>query len=321
MWAAISFIWYGILGQIFVHESSLALSQVVNQELFQRVFQFPVQLLRAAAALAISIFVTRFLRSFEVERQNQLDMLQESRLKEAQRRETMRGELLRKVVDAQEAERKRIARELHDATGQALTALGMGIRGISSKLPEEAGEEIENLKNLESLAVKSLDELRIFISDLRPSHLDELGLRSALRWYVGDILQRVDFDISLEVPHESANLPPSISTALFRVAQEAVTNIIKHAQAKNVWIRLGYRKNGDVRLEVEDDGIGFNPNQIQMMSGPTWGLMGMQERTILCGGEFSLLTAPGEGTLVQVTIPGTEIKKVKDKNENQNLSG
>lgn len=320
MWAAIAFIWYGIVGQIFVHSSPLALSQVVNQELFFRVFKFPVQYLRAAAALAIAIFVTRYLRSFEYERQNQLDLLQETRLKEAQRRETMRGELLRKVVEAQEAERKRIARELHDATGQALTALGMGIRGISSKLPKAAVDEIENLKNLESLAVKSLDELRIFISDLRPSHLDEFGLPSALRWYVGDIVQRADFDVSLELPHETADLPPSINTALFRVAQEAVTNIIKHAQAKNVSIRLSYRPNGDVRLEVEDDGFGFNPAQIQRLGGPTWGLLGMQERTILCGGDFSLLTAPGEGTLVQVSIPGAVIKKIKEKNENQNLS-
>lgn len=312
MWAAIAFAWYGVVGQMFVHKTPFLLSQVVNQEYFQDVFRFPIQILRAVTAVAIAIFVTRFLRSSEAERQNQLDLLQETRLKEAQRRETMRGELLRKVVDAQEAERKRIARELHDATGQALTALGMGIHGISQKLPEDSVDEIENLKKLESLAVKSLDELRIFISDLRPSHLDEFGLRSALRWYVGDVVQRAEFQISLDVPQASGSLTPSIKTALFRVAQEAVSNVIKHAQAKNVWIRLEYRWNGDVKLDVEDDGIGFNPNRIQMMNEPTWGLLGMQERTILCGGEFSLQTAPGEGTLVQVTIPGVVLKKIKE---------
>jgi signal transduction histidine kinase len=179
---------------------------------------------------------------------------------------------------------------------------------------------VENLNNLESLAVKSLDDLRLLISDLRPSHLDEFGLRSALRWYVGDIVQRAPFSLSLDVPPGSGDLPPSIKTALFRVAQEAITNIIKHAQADNVSIRLEYRRNGDVRLEVEDDGIGFNPNLIQMMNNPTWGLLGMQERTILCGGEFSLHTAPGEGTIVQITIPGNELANIKENDENKNIS-
>lgn len=319
MWAAIAFIWYGIIGQLFVRKSLLPPSNVINQDLFIEIFQFPVQLLRAAAAIAVAVFVTRFLRSFEVERQNQLDDLQDARLQEAQRREIMRGELLRSVVEAQEAERKRIARELHDATGQALTALGMGIRGVSSKLPKDAADAVDNLNNLESLAVKSLDDLRLLISDLRPSHLDEFGLRSALRWYVGDIVKRAPFSLALDVSHVSGNLPPSIKTALFRVAQEAITNIIKHAQADNVSIRLEYRRNGDVRLEIEDDGIGFNPNLTQMMNNPTWGLLGMQERTILCGGEFSINTAPGEGTIVQITIPGNTLTKIKENDENKNI--
>ncbi len=319
MWAAIAIFWYGIIGQLFVHKSVLPPSNVINQDLFIEIFQFPVQLLRAVAAIAVAFFVTRFLRSFEVERQNQLDDLQAARLQEAQRREIMRGELLKRIVDAQEAERKRIARELHDATGQALTALGMGIRGVSSKLPKNAADEVDNLNNLESLAVKSLDDLRLLISDLRPPHLDEFGLRSALRWYVGDIVQRAPFSLSLDVPSVAGALPPSIKTALFRVAQEAITNIIKHAQADNVSIRLEYRRNGDIRLEVEDDGIGFNPNMIQMMNNPTWGLLGMQERTILCGGEFSLNTAPGEGTIVQVTIPGNALTNIKENDENKNI--
>lgn len=320
MWAAIAFFWYGIIGQIFVTQSPLPPSNIINQELFLEILRFPVQLLRAAAAVAVAVFVTRFLRSFEVGRQNQLDELQAARLKEAQRREELRGELLKQVVDAQEAERKRIARELHDATGQALTALGMGLRGISSNLPEDAQEEINNLKQLESLAVKSLDELHLFISDLRPSHLDDLGLRSAIRWYVGEMRERVPFDIALDLPTKSCNLPSSIKTALFRVAQEALTNIIKHARADHVGISLEYRQNGDVRLEIEDDGVGFNPNLILMMNDPTWGVIGMQERSILCGGNFSLHTAPGEGTLVQVTIPGNVLSDIKENDENKNIS-
>lgn len=321
MWAAIAFGWYGIIGQIFVNQSPLPPSTVVNEQLFLDVFRFPVQLLRAASAIAVAVFITRFLRSFEVERQNQLRELQEARLKEAQRREAMRGELLKRVVDAQEAERKRIARELHDATGQALTALGMGLRGVASKLPPTADGAISNLKHLESLAVNSLDELRLLISDLRPSHLDELGLRSAIRWYVGEMEDRVTFEIELDLPPRSCDLPSSIKTALFRVAQEALTNIIKHAQAEHVWIRLEYLENGDVCLEVEDDGVGFDPSRIQMMNEPTWGLLGMRERTILCGGEFSLQTAPGEGTLVQATVPCESLSTVKVEDEDENISG
>jgi len=315
MWAAISFVWYGVIGQLFVHQSPLPPSNIINQDLFINIFGFPVQLLRAVAAVSVAIFVTRFLRSFEVERQNQLDDIQAGRLKEAQRRDVLRGEFLKRVVEAQEAERKRIARELHDATGQALTALGLGLRGISSTLPDVADDAIVNLLQLESLAVKTLDELRLFISDLRPSHLDDLGLRSAIRWYIGEMVDRVPFQITVEFPSTSCDLPTSIKTALFRVIQEALTNTIKHAQAENVRIVLEYRKNGDVRLEVEDDGKGFNPKRIQMMQEPTWGLLGMQERTILCGGDFSLHTAPGEGTIIQVTIPGKALSELKENHE------
>ncbi len=316
LWAAIAFAWYGVVSQIFVQKSPLPPSTIINQDLFLELFKFPVQLLRAGAAVLVAVFVTRFLRSFEVERQNQIDELQAAQLEEAQSRNILRGELLKRVVDAQEAERKRIARELHDATGQALTALGMGLRGISSNLPEVAEEAVNNLKQMETLALKSLDELRLFISDLRPSHLDDLGLRSAIRWYVGEMQERVPFKMTLKLSSNSCDLSPSIKTALFRIAQEGLTNIIKHAQADQVRISLEYRQNGDVCLEIEDDGEGFDPNRIKMMNEPTWGLLGMQERTILCGGIFSLHTAPGEGTDIQVMIPGKALSEIKENDEN-----
>lgn len=303
LWAAIAFVWYGIIGQIFVQQSPLPPSNLINQDLFQSFFNFPVQILRAVSAVSIAVFVVKFLRSFEVERQIQLEELQANQLRESREREEMKGELLKQVVDAQEAERQRIARELHDATGQALTALGLGLRGISAKLRGADPDTARKLIELETLTSKSLDELRLLITDLRPSHLDEFGLSSALRWYVGDITERVPFSISLTLPRNNPDLPSSIKTALFRVVQEAVTNTIKHAQADNLSIILSCRPNGDVRLEIEDDGVGFIPLEISEDNSPTWGLLGMQERTHLCGGDFSLLTAPGEGTLIQVSIP------------------
>jgi signal transduction histidine kinase len=126
LWAAIAFIWYGLAGQTFPHASPLPPSDVINQETFLQVFGFPIQVLRAAAAVVAAFFIMRVLRSFEAENQRKIAELQAARLEEAERREALRGEMLRNVVTAQEAERQRIARA-HDETGQALTAIGLGL--------------------------------------------------------------------------------------------------------------------------------------------------------------------------------------------------
>ncbi len=302
LWAAVAFAWYGLIGQLFTKSTFLPPSTVLNQELFLSVFGFPVQLLRAAAAIAVAIFVTRFLRSFEVETQRQIDDLHSARLLEAERRDALRGEYLRQVVAAQEAERQRIARELHDETGQALTALGLGLRGVSSTVRQDEEKAASNLRQLEGMAVQSLDELRRLISDLRPSHLDDLGLAATIRWYVGDIQERSGIEIDLDIPaDEDCNLPSTISTSLFRIVQEALTNVVKHADAKHAWIRL-WRNAGIVHLEVEDDGIGFY-TQNQFSQGGSWGLLGMEERASLLGGEFDLESDPGNGTRISVKVP------------------
>jgi signal transduction histidine kinase len=182
----VAFAWYGLVGQLFAEASQLPPSTLLNEAVFLRVFGFPVQIVRALAASAASIFIIRFLRAFEVENQRHIASLQAARLQEAERREAQRGELLRRVVAAQEAERQRVARELHDATGQSLTALGLGLRGIATTLQGEAPAPpaaAVKLRQLETLVTSSLDELRGLIADLRPSHLDDLGLAAALRWY------------------------------------------------------------------------------------------------------------------------------------------
>jgi signal transduction histidine kinase len=302
MWAAVAFAWYGVVGQTFTRTSPLYPSTVINQELFLSIFGFPVQLLRAAAAVVVAIFVMRFMRAFEVETQRQIDELQRARLHEAERREALKGEMLRQIVAAQEAERQRIARELHDETGQSLTALGLGLRGVATNLRQDPDRAAHNLRQMEGMAAQALDELRRLIDDLRPSHLDDLGLPAALRWYSGEVETRTDLKIQVNAPTGPCELPLQIKTALFRIAQEALTNVVKHAEAKRVWITLE-RGDGVVDLEVRDDGIGFDRTRLPTEHRPAWGLMGMEERAILCGGEYRLESSTGRGTSIQVSIP------------------
>ncbi|HSD82421.1 MAG TPA: sensor histidine kinase [Anaerolineae bacterium] len=307
--AAIAFALYGLLGQTFVRTSALPPSTVINQEFFLRTFGFPIQLLRAGAAVVSAGAVIRFLRSFEFETQHKIATLQEAQLHEAQRREALRGELFKQVVSAQEAERQRIARELHDATGQSLTAIGLGLRGISNTLRQDTDKAAENLRQLEGLVARSLDELQRLIADLRPSHLDDLGLPAALRWYAGEVQNRVPLNITVEINGDPHPIDPVANTALFRVTQEALTNVVKHAQAANVCVRLSYLPT-KVMLEVEDDGCGFDV--LTRARRPAWGLLGMEERATLLGGHVAVQSQPGHGARVEMMIPYHPIPEVGD---------
>jgi signal transduction histidine kinase len=302
LWAAVAFAWYGLVGQLFIQRTSLPPSNVLNQDLFLALFGFPIQLLRASAALAAAIFVIRFLRAFEVETQRQIASLQAARVEEAERREALRGELLRRVVTAQEAERQRIARELHDATGQALTALGLGLRAVGAGLAPEAGQAARDLRQLETLTESSLDELRHLIADLRPSHLDDLGLAATIRWYAKEVQARSGLDIQVTIVGEPTTLSAPVRIALFRIAQEALTNVIKHSGAHRASICVEFGSQA-VRLEVKDDGCGFDPAPAAPGSRPAWGLLGIQERVALLGGQYQLDAGAGRGTRVEVVIP------------------
>lgn len=313
LWAAVAFVWYGVAGQAFPRASVLPPSTFLNQDLFLLWFGFPVQLLRGLAALAASVFVIRFLRSFEVEIQRHIAHLQADRLREAERREALRGELLGRVVSAQEAERQRVARELHDETGQALTAIGMGLRGIGSSLASEPAKAGRHLRRLELLVGRALDELQRLIADLRPSHLDDLGLPSAVRWYAGEAEHRAGVPIHVEILGTVRPIPTTVNTALFRVVQEAITNVLKHAQAHSVSVALEFAE-GEVRVQVKDDGRGFDPAGLANHTDrPAWGLLGMRERATLLGGDMSLRSSAGEGTIVEVRIPDTAPPEVKDE--------
>ncbi|HAJ35840.1 MAG TPA: hypothetical protein DCL15_09115 [Chloroflexi bacterium] len=229
---------------------------------------------------------------------------------EAQRHELVLGDLLRQVVSAQESERQRIARELHDATGQSLTAIGLGLRGVESQLAQsECNPAVapltEQVRELRSFAQNALGELRNIISDLRPPQLDELGLAAALRWYVQNYARRRNVNAVFTAQGDDRRLPADYRTVLFRIAQEALTNIAKHAHATQVNVSLNVGAD-TVEVVVTDNGAGFDPalpDHLADQPAVGWGIVGMRERALLLGGVCTIDTAPGAGTRVRVVAP------------------
>jgi signal transduction histidine kinase len=242
------------------------------------------------------------MRSFDTEIKRQISELHALRLREARQREALRGGLLKRIVSAQEAERQRIARELHDDTGQALTAIGLGLRGISSHLKSNKEKAAANLRKIEALSANALNELQRIISNLRPAHLDDLGLPAALRWYLNDTKNHTDLDINFHVEGEEKDLSDSVKIAVYRIIQEATTNTIKHAQASDLKITLCY-EDEKIELWIDDNGKGMDLTQIEQNKRQSWGLLGMRERSELLNGTFKIDSEPGKGVLLNFSIP------------------
>ena len=305
--AAIAFGIYGGIGQLFASSSSVFPSLYLNAGVFMDWFGFPVQLLRAGMAAIAAVFIIHSLRIFEVENSKRIEALREAQMAERRRLEETRAELLHRTVKAQESERQRIARELHDETGQTLTALGMGLRGLSGTIEANPARAFNQALQLEKLAVSGLDELQRLVTGLHPPQLDDLGLEAALRWYAGEIHARYDLDVSINRSGEPVQLPLDTRTVLFRIAQEAVTNVVRHAGASLVEIRLEYEPE-EIRMTVADNGKGFDVGSAlkYMDRDPCWGLLGMQERAALVGGDCQILSYVGVGTEVLVKMPVEE---------------
>ena len=215
--------------------------------------------------------------------------------------------LAAQVIMAQEEERRRVARELHDEAGQALTAVIIGLeRGLAS-MPEVYSADLpvqprKLISDLRDLAAQTLDEVRKLAVELRPSVLDDVGLVAALRQYVRTVEERSGLAAQVSVTgfdEPDARLMPEVETALFRIAQEALTNAIRHARAQSVQVRLR-RTAASVSLEVRDDGVGLST---LAREGEHLGMFGMRERARLLGGEFVAAPVSPRGTLVQVSIP------------------
>lgn len=216
-------------------------------------------------------------------------------------RDEQRARLLRTVITAQEDERKRIARELHDETTQSLAVLVMGLESAVAAL--RSGDRAPRLDEVKALAVHILDEIHRLILDLRPSVLDDLGLYSAVRWYAERHLGSRGIKLRCEVgPAPSARLAPELEIAVFRICQEAINNVLRHARADSVLIQLE-ASGGELRIEIEDDGQGFDPAGPGPQDRPHYGLLGIRERAELLGGSATIESAEGQGTRVVVRVP------------------
>ncbi len=202
---------------------------------------------------------------------------------------------LRRVVEAQELERRRLARELHDQTGQELTSVLLGLKAVEEARSD--AERVDALAAVREQVVETLHDVRRLAVELRPKALDDFGLTPALERLRDTFSEQTGMRVDLE-SRIRERLPPDVETALYRIVQEALTNIVKHAQASVVSIVLA-RKAGAVTALVEDDGRGFTRNA----SGEGLGLLGMGERLALLGGKLKVESSPGAGTTIVAEVP------------------
>lgn len=212
--------------------------------------------------------------------------------------------LSERAINAQEEERRSIAQGLHDDTGQALSMLIIQLDRIDERLPPRNRELKQQVAEMRTLAAHALSELRRILAGLRPAILDDLGLVPAIRWYARSHLEASGLHVVVKAPGLPLELPPAITTTLFRVVQEAGANILRHARAQSVTIVL-HAGTDQVKLLVEDDGRGFNLQRASRdaVELQRLGLLGIRERAELLGGQARIESAPNEGTRLHVTIP------------------
>jgi PAS domain S-box-containing protein len=218
------------------------------------------------------------------------------------RAEADRTDLLARLVTAQEDERRRIARELHDSVGQLLVALTLTVKAarVMASLPPAVDARLDDAQRVADELGRTVHDLAV---RLRPTSLDDLGLNAALAQHLSEWSARAGVEIDYQPAGiEAERLPPDVETAIYRVVQEALTNVARHARARSVSVVVG-RHNGSVTAVVEDDGVGFDPEVAADSPVGRLGLVGMRERTALCGGTFDIESRPGCGTAVIAQFP------------------
>jgi signal transduction histidine kinase len=213
-------------------------------------------------------------------------------------------EALRQAISGQEGERQRLARDLHDEVAQELIILARGIDGVRLRASDQNEEDLAELEHMEELARSTLDTVRRFSRNLRPSVLDDLGLVPALRWIGADTSDRTGVDVKVTEDEDVPDLDPDTALALFRIAQESVHNIERHAEATSISIIVG-GGDGRATLAVTDNGRGFDVSgrRDELERGGHLGILGMTERAELVGGRLVITSHAGQGTTVKATVP------------------
>jgi PAS domain S-box-containing protein len=219
-----------------------------------------------------------------------------------QRQQKELRELSARVLEAREEEKTLIARELHDELGQMLTALKMDLAWLRERLPAGNAELAAKAGQMNSLLDRTVTSVRRIAADLRPLMLDDLGLADGIAWLVDDFSGRSALRVSLKMPQDGAldGLERSVATTVYRVLQESITNVARHAKASNVWIVLGADGNA-LQLDIEDDGRGISEQDLARPR--SLGLKGMRERVLNLGGTLEVGRAPRGGTRVSARVP------------------
>jgi signal transduction histidine kinase len=211
------------------------------------------------------------------------------------------------LLESQEQERQALSRELHDQIGQALTAIKIDLSRAEQALDPKFAPIHERLTRARWVTEETLEKVRSMSMLLRPSMLDDIGLNAALGWYAKRFSQNTGIRVALSDEESVESLPASHKSSLYRVVQEALTNCARHSEARNVQIRLGL-EDGICRLTIEDDGKGFEPHG----KPRGLGLLGIQERVDEMGGTLELVSSPGRGTTLAVTVPLKQEQKVSN---------
>jgi signal transduction histidine kinase len=201
------------------------------------------------------------------------------------------------LVDAQEAERRSISRELHDEVGQSLSALLVDLGRLSTNLPADGAEIRERLDHMKSVAERTVGTVRDIALLLRPSMLDDLGLVAALEWQGREVSRRSEMEVAVESENVSDDLPDEYRICVYRLVQEALSNAVRHSRARNARVRV-VTSGHSIAVEVSDDGRGFDPQRSRGL-----GILGMEERVKRLGGTLTVKSAPGQGSLLKAELP------------------